>query len=382
MNAHAHAPVYTADEFDREARRIETLVWEALVVEPEMRVLICGYGPDGGLVRRACAIGAHVTVIEHRDDVIRRFASLGATLMRGSTSVIPAKERSFDLAVASHYLHEVDPFFHAQVVSELARVARRVAIVEPAPPTDPLGKRIALLYSQAKRELGQFEYYQPLEYWKKLLQSTKAEISQHVFAFAKVPPREYLVDTIALLLATMRVEDIPQNYLEELRAIVARSDALLLPQPRYILVGAPVGELPIPQFSAREEPPALVTATAPIPSVREVTAAAGYEFPPVEPTATPAAPVTPSVPPPSAPPASFPGSSPQPNWAAHLEPPPTFVPGLPFGAPPPPSTEHSVPPFGMPFAVPPHDADAPATPAAVSPFGWEWEPPEDPNSPP
>ena len=86
--------------------------------------------------------GANVTVIEHREEPIRQFAHLGATLLRGSTSVIPAKTDEFDLAISFHYLHETDPFFHAQIVSELARVARRIALVEPAPPADPLGKRI------------------------------------------------------------------------------------------------------------------------------------------------------------------------------------------------------------------------------------------------
>ena len=94
---------------------------------------------------------------------------LGATAMRGSATMIPASTNAYDVAVAMHYLHEIDPGFHAQVVGELARVAKRVAIVEPSPPADPLGKRIAALYARAKRENGQFEGYQPIEYWRKLL---------------------------------------------------------------------------------------------------------------------------------------------------------------------------------------------------------------------
>ncbi len=284
--------VYTADEFQRESRYLETIVWEAMGIEAGMKVLFCGYGEHGNEVVRAIDCGADVTVIEHRDTAIHRFANLGAKLLRGSTSVIPAKENSFDLGVAFYYLHEIDPFFHAQVTSELARVGKRVAIVEPAPPADPLGKRIALLYSQAKRELGQFEYYQPLEYWKKLLQAVKADISQHVFAFAKVPPHEYLVDTIDLLLKTMEIEDAPKSYIDDLRQIARRSDTQLLPPPRFVLIGAALGELPAPRFSERpplpEPPPRVATpavmAAAPPkpPQDRPVTAEAGYEFPPVD----------------------------------------------------------------------------------------------------
>jgi ubiquinone/menaquinone biosynthesis C-methylase UbiE len=376
--------VYTADEFERESRYLETVVWEAMAIEPGMKVLFCGYGEEGGEIRRAIDVGAEVTVIEHRDTAIHRFAPLGAKLLRGSTSVIPAKENTFDLAVAFHYLHEIDPFFHAQVTSELARVGRRVAIVEPAPPSDALGKRIALLYSQAKRELGQFEYYQPLEYWKKLLQAVKADISQHVFAFAKVPPHEYLIDTIDLLLKTMEVEDAPKSYIDELRQIARRSDIQLLPPPRFVLVGAALGELPVPHFSERAAaaPPPLpqTSAAAPLPAAasqpeRAISSEAGYEFPPVDaPASTPATAPAPAPAPPPASPAK-----------PSTEPPPGFVPGLPFGAPRPPEAAAAGPtqtqtpppsPFGAPFAMPTPDPFG-APPQGIPPSTtWQWEPPE------
>ncbi|MBV9271944.1 MAG: hypothetical protein JO165_12690 [Candidatus Eremiobacteraeota bacterium] len=366
------APRYSADEFAREARYIENLIWDALVVEPGQRVLFCGYGSDGAWVRRAMDTGANVTVIEHRDEIIREFADLGATQLRGSTSVIPAKTDEFDLAISFHYLHETDPFFHAQIVSELARVSRRIALVEPAPPADPLGKRIALLYSQAKRELGQFEYYQPLEYWKKLVQSVKAEIQQHVFAFAKMPPQEYLRDTIDLILTTMRVEEIPQSYLEELRALARTSGAAMLPPARYVLVGSAVGDMSQPVFTPREEPtptPAVAKATHPPSTRRPVTTEAGYEFPPVEP------------PPPLAP--GF-GVPPTPEPVQSV---PTF--GTPFASPPAP-VEPAVPepppsaPFGAPFAMPGSPEGMPfgVPPAQSMPNapGWHWEPPEGEDS--
>jgi len=99
-------PRYSAGEFERESRYIDNLIWDALVIEPGARVLFCGYGEDARWVRRALEAGADVTVIEHREQVFRRFEDLGATLLRGSTSVIPAKADSFELAVAFHYLHE------------------------------------------------------------------------------------------------------------------------------------------------------------------------------------------------------------------------------------------------------------------------------------
>lgn len=380
-------PIYTIDEFERESRHLERNIWESLAIEPGMRVLICGYGPDGAQVQRAIDDGAEVTVIEHRDDAISRFAGLGARLMRGSTSVIPAKDRTFDLAISFHYLHEVDPFFHAQIVAELARVALRIALVEPAPPADALGKRIALLYSQAKRELGAFEYYQPMEYWKKLLQAVKADIAQHVFAFGKVPPREYLADTVELLLRTMEVEEAPRSYIDELRNIARRPESMLLPPPRYVLVGAPVGELPALHFSAREpDPPeaAAVTeptqpATKPAVPAKPVSVEAGYEFPPVDAPSSATSPAPPATPPPATPPRAAPTPNPAPQ--------PSGTPGfgfgfdLPYGAPEPPTPGSPPPPvpppFGAPFAMPPIE-----TPEAPPPTtAWQWEPPEGDDEP-
>lgn len=397
-------PVYTADEFASEARYLEVLIWESIVVLPKAKVLVCGYGPDGAYVQHAIDHGANVTVIEHRQEPINQFKNLDAKLLRGSTSVIPAKDNSFDLAIAYHYLHEIDPFFHSQVLSELARVANRVAIIEPAPPADPLGKRIALLYSQAKRGLGQFEYYQPLEYWKKLLQGVKADVSQHVFAFAKVPPREYLIDTVQLLLDTIEVEEAPREYMNELRQIAQRSDAQLLPPPRYVLVGAAVGDLLVPSFTPRlpqrtplaapRNEPAAAQTRRTRERAADVSAEAGYEMPPVEtgPKAiTPPDTIEPTPAPATAPrpaPAPQPAPAPKPQPPQPVTPPP--VPSFGFGAPPPPAPGTPAPggaPFGMPFATPP--GASPETPTFGIPGGappvnpgWEWEPPEVSGEPP
>jgi ubiquinone/menaquinone biosynthesis C-methylase UbiE len=363
-------PRYSADEFERESRYIENLIWDALVVEPGTRVLFCGYGEDGRWIRRAMDAGADVTVIEHREQVLRKFENIGAKLLRGSTSVIPAKADSFDLAIAFHYLHEQDPFFHAQIVSELARVAKRIAVVEPGPPADAIGKRIARLYSQAKRELGQFEYYQPLEYWRKLLQAVKADVSQHVFAFAKIPPREYLRDTIALLLDTMEIEDAPRSDMDELRALARRSDTMILPPPRYVLTGAAAGELPQPIFTPREE----LTPTPPVAKAAQ--SAQPVPEPPIVPE--PAAPAAQPAPMAAPPPPTLAWSSWSPEMPQAAPPPPPQpapappLPGMPFGAPfAVPGTEAPVGDAASPFGLPPIPG-----PEMPGPPAWHWEPPE------
>jgi len=367
-------------DFQRESYRIDQQIWDALGLRSGERALFLGLANDGAWAARAVEIGVDVTVLASTDAQLERIEQLGATPMRGSATMIGATENAYDAAIAMHYLHEIDPGFHARVVSELARVARRVAIVEPSPPADPLGKRIAALYGRAKRENGQFENYQPIEYWRKLLAIVKADVWQNLFTFTRVPPRHAVTETVSLVLDAMAIEEMPQAYLEELRALAARKDAQLLPLSRIVLVGTASG-VPLAQGNGTPFRPNVSIAHPP-PKPRE-TPAAAIAAPPVPAPATPVTPTAPAVredytiwPPeahraPAAPPPGF-------GFERPPEPPP-----LPAGIPPQPAPPAAVPPpFGAPFALPEESPDdAPfgesAAPQPSPGFGWAWEPPDE-----
>jgi hypothetical protein len=360
-------------EFQRESYRIDQQIWDALALRPNDRAFFLGLPNEGAWVARAVGIGVDVTVLAATSAQLDLAERLGATVMRGSATMIPASEGAYDVAIAMHYLHEIDPGFHAQVVSELARVGRRVAIVEPSPPADVLGKRIASLYARAKRENGQFESYQPIEYWRKLLAIAKAEVWQNLFTFARVPPKAAVAETVSLILDAMAIEEMPQAYLDELRALAARHDAQLLPLSRIVLVGTAAGE-PLPQgsgsaFRVDPSPPSAVPQRTPV----SVPPAA-----PAPPLPVPDAPLRPrdevAKPASQAPPAGVAASPP--GFDRPPAPPPAP------STPPPPATGAAPPPFGAPFSLP---EDAPGeepsfgagTPGGPrTGFGWAWEPPE------
>ncbi|MBV8151199.1 MAG: hypothetical protein JOY59_06555, partial [Candidatus Eremiobacteraeota bacterium] len=288
--------IYSRDEFEREARRIDALTFESLALEAGQSLLFCGFTAENTYIQKALELGCTVAVIEARDEMIRENKDLGVRTIRGSTSVIPARENTYDVGIAAHYLHEVDPSFHAQIVSELARVARRVAIIELAPPTDALGRRIAALYSRAKRELGAFENYESLDYWKKLLQMVKAAVSQTTFNFERLPPIEYLEDTVELLLDTIEAEEAPEEDMRELRRLADRTSAVLLPQARLVLIGASAGELPEPTYSSATSPQTESALTV----LSSIAAASASAPKPPQPAAPPAPPA-PVPPQPAAP---------------------------------------------------------------------------------
>jgi hypothetical protein len=353
-------------DFERESYRIDQQIWDALALRSGERALFLGVANEGAWIARAAQLGVDVTVLASNDAALALIEKLGATAIRASATMIPATDNAYDVAVAMHYLHEVDPGFHTQVVAELARVGKRVAIVEPSPPADPLGKRIAALYARAQREAGQFEAYQPIEYWRKLLSLVKPDVWQNLFTFTRIAPKYAIAETIALILDAMVIEEMPKPYLDELRELAARRDAQLLPLSRIVLVGIASGE-PLPQGSgAAFRPNVPLPPPAPAPEK------------PVAVASTRPAPAPPAAPPP-------------PSFGFAVEPPPiragTGTPELPPAAAPParpPAVSSS--PFGAPFALPGgEDDEAPFGGTAGEPgtgFGWAWEPPEDPPKKP
>jgi hypothetical protein len=371
-----------AGEFQRESYRIDEKIWNALALSTGERALFLGVANDGAWIERAVQIGLDVTVVTSDHDTIALVEKLGATPMRGSATMIAATENAFDVAIAMHYLHEIDPGFHSQVIGEMARVGRRAAIVEPSPPADPLGKRIAALYARAKRESGQFEGYQTIDYWRKLLASVKADVWQNLFTFTRVPSREAVAETISLVLNAMVIEAMPRKYLDELRELAARRDAQLLPLSRIVLVGIGSGQS-LPQGSGSAFRPNIVLGPEPPASSR---LPAG-----IAPAAPAAVPRAPSPAPPSTPPASFgfaPDEPPTPGagWGA---PPPeapspaAVAPRVPASKGPPPKPAPAPPatpagsPFGAPFALPEDEPPFGKDAEEKTGFGWSWEPPEE-----
>jgi hypothetical protein len=368
-----------AREFERESFRIDQLIWDAMALRAGESALFCGLSNSAGWIKRAVAVGVDVSVIVDDPGALGDLSGVAIKLLRGSTSMLPARDASFDATVAFHYLHEVDPFFHASVVSELGRVGKRCVIVEPAPPSDALGLRIASLYSRAKRELGQFENYHHVDYWRKLVAIVKSDVSYQTFAFTRTPPREAIRETIALIIDTMAAEATPEPYLDELRALAAGPAGQLLPQARCVVVGTATGK-PLNVTAGTEYrdwlPPAVQRRATPFPLEGKNRAAYSGETP-AKPTARvysspDVQPEFPAVEPPAGPAAAAkPGHEPGTTASA--------VARNAFGLP---QTDAPVPlrvpavsgdDGGDTFGLPNSPADA------AEEFGWEWETPGEPK---
>ena len=226
------------NEFERESHRIDELVWAAMAISPKSRALFLGFENSREVILRALRDDVHITVIESHPHAIREAEALGIDVVRASASGLPFKADTFDIAVAHYYLHEIDPAFHSQVAFELSRVARRISLIEPGPPADLLGSRIAGLYARAKRDQGQFEQYQSMEYWRKLLSGVRSVVVPLTVLYGSLPPRAFLRDTMRMMLDLMKIGGVSPSDLTEMRALAGASDVQMLPQPRYVLLAA------------------------------------------------------------------------------------------------------------------------------------------------
>ncbi len=225
-------------EFEQESQRIHEVVWAAMAIAPKSHALFLGFDNSRAVIERALQDKVDVTVVESNPRAIREADALGVTVIRASSSGIPVRSEAFDVAIAHYYLHEADPSFHPQVTYEMSRVARRIAIVEPGPPADLLGSRIAGLYARAKRNHGQFEQYQNVEYWRRLLQGVRPVVVPLTISYSALPPRAFLRDTMSMMLDLMRIGGISESDLQEMKALAQASDVQMLPQPRYVLLAA------------------------------------------------------------------------------------------------------------------------------------------------
>ena len=383
-----------AYEFQRESRRIDQLIWDAMSLVRGERVLFCGFANDGQWVKRAAEIGVDVSVIESDEAKLAELQGLGIATLRGSTTLIPARDNSFDAIVAFHYLHEIDPTFHTQIVWELARVGKRIVIVEPAPPADALGKRISELYSRAKYEAGAFEEYRSIDYWRKLLAMVKADVLMQQFTFTRLAPRFAVEETVGLILSAMEVEQMPQAYLDELRELARSPESQLSPLSRFVLVALGAGE-PVrasagtlfreETFEEQEQRLTIAAAMAPKPPapppVPGVPGPAPVAPPPAYAASMPGAEFPPVLPPPGATPLPIAARAGPPAGQSPAAQPPAGTPPVPAApfAPaaaalaqpqaPQPAPPQPVPPAPAPFGMPATPAAAPPPMPGAAPFG-------------
>ena len=154
----------TSSSYERERKRIEEEIWSLITVENAV-VIDCGVGKNAYSTRALIEKGAHVIVVDKDTKSLVSHRDLPVQLIQGDVRDMPFKKGAADALVFCFTLHETDPAFHWSIVSEAARIASRIMIVEPTPGGDAAYQRYTELWKEAMHKVGKFEDYQPPLYW-------------------------------------------------------------------------------------------------------------------------------------------------------------------------------------------------------------------------
>lgn len=160
-------------EYEKEQRMIDQKIWFFPKIEKGLTLDI-GVGDS---TRKLIGLGTEVVAVDPDLNNLVEQKNFDGMLVQCNVSYLPFKNSVFELSVASFTLHEINPLLHLNVVSEMARVSRKIMIIEPMPAQEHVNKRYDDLWSKTMHSIGRFEDYQEIMYWKKLMEKCGLRIT-------------------------------------------------------------------------------------------------------------------------------------------------------------------------------------------------------------
>jgi len=130
----------------------------------------------GESTKKLIDLGAKVITVDRDAEKFKKYGNLGIQLIKCEITNLPFNNKIADLAVFYFTLHEIDPLLHKEAISNACKVSSKIMVVEPYPKGCPAYQRYAELWRRAMHSVGRFEDYQPISYWKELIESCGFEI--------------------------------------------------------------------------------------------------------------------------------------------------------------------------------------------------------------
>ncbi len=178
-----HLMIKRVSEYDE----IFPIIWRELDVSAGQRALDIGVGSKASSSSKMLEKKLGVVGVDIDPECRAQSEELGFPICICDACSLPFQDESFDFSIAFFTLHEIAPDKHKDVVSEMKRVARKVAIIEPLPNTHEIGKIYDQIWQKAMDSVGKFEIYQPINYWVSLLSTLNPRrISKYQIEFSKM----------------------------------------------------------------------------------------------------------------------------------------------------------------------------------------------------
>lgn len=206
--------------FEAERRRLRERVWSFVDIDRGTRVLDVGVGREAHSLKKLIEQGFLVTSIDVDITALRKHDTPDASFVQCNAAHLPLRKRTFGLSMVNFTFHEIDPLLHQKVFAELFRVSERIMIIEPAHGTDHVYQRYQQIWTESMHSIGQFEDYQTVEYWIRLLKKYDAKIAvseQLTSSIRLVGPeaKKYM----ATVLEDMRGEGVSEKYIKQMLTI-------------------------------------------------------------------------------------------------------------------------------------------------------------------
>lgn len=208
--------------FERERNEIRERIWAFLHLKAGESVLDVGVGHTAYSLNKLIELGCSVTSIDLNFAVLHEYKTPHADFVRCDAACLPFKDKPFILSLANFTFHEIDPFLHEKVVSELGRVSKRIMIVEPVTGEDPVCRRYQEIWTAAMHSMKRFEDYQTMDYWINLLRGCGAKITttETMHSCVRLRGKE-ANDYMATVVSNLREEGVSDKYIAEMRKITS-----------------------------------------------------------------------------------------------------------------------------------------------------------------
>ena len=131
----------------------------------------------GESTKKLIDLEAKVIAVDRDAEKFKKYGNMDVRLIKCEITNLPFNNKIADLAVFYFTLHEIDPLLHKKVISNAYKVSSKIMVVEPYPKGCSAYKRYAELWGRAMHSIGRFEDYQPISYWKELIESCGFEIA-------------------------------------------------------------------------------------------------------------------------------------------------------------------------------------------------------------
>jgi len=160
---------------------------------------------------------AKVIAVDMDIEKLKKCTSLGIPLINCDITSLPLNARIADLAVFYFTLHEINPLIHKKAVFSANRVSSKIMVVEPSPKGALTYQRYAELWRTAMHSIGRFEDYQPISYWKELIESCGFEIvvSKRIRQDMDIPP-SVLEETMQSIMDEWRKLSVESIYVKKM----------------------------------------------------------------------------------------------------------------------------------------------------------------------